>query len=514
MGERIEDMLTLTEDTRKKYGLKKLDLSLHLKRGYHFSIASKFLDVKDLPEEFNRIDAGKKVHRFSSEQLERLNVRYQESLKEIWRLSELELGDLLGQVFQTDVLRAVHRLCDSIAILDCLVSFARYAPMCKFNPVRPKLTEDGPIELVRAHHPTALNIPGHKTVPNDVFLDDTSALHIISGRNQAGKSFFIKTVGLIVIMAHTGCWVPAESASVRVLKRIATRFVTGDDISQCQSSFSKEMQDVASLFDSVHYSCRDVERAMKQEERTSSPHSDNDECSAYANTLVLIDELGRSTSTLDGFSIAYAVAEELAARPNTFTLFTTHFLGLGALAQVNPIVRNFHLVSESRSHGQGNGSGEDGAYEVTHTFKLSSGVLPDTSYGTETARMAGIPEDVVKDAEEIKLSLPHRRIDNPNSFFENFLALNVEDKEALRKANYIVAVVNQLCKISRSSSDEGEAHRLLVGLQQKLRKRNSRKREAKQKRKSSGTKGTVGTSQSMEMVDAELQQADTRVPTQ
>lgn len=509
MGERIEDMHILMEDTRKKHNLKKLELSLHLKRGYHFSIASKFLDVKDFPEEFNRIDEGRKVHRFSSEQLERLNVRYQESLKEIWRLSELELGDLLGRIFQTDVLRAVHRLCDSIAILDCLLSFVTYAPMSPCTTVRPKLTEDGPIELKKAFHPTAVNIPGQKTVPNDVFLDETSALLIISGRNQAGKSFFIKTVGLIAIMAHTGCWVPAESASIRVLKRVATRFVTGDDISQCQSNFSKEMQDVASIFNSVHCSSRDVERALKQEERASSLQSDSEECAPYPSTLVLIDELGRSTSTLDGFSIAYAVAEELAARPNTLTLFTTHFIGLGALAQVNPMVRNFHLISQSRTSRQESDSSGDAVCDVIHTFKVSSGVLPDTSYGTETARMAGIPEDVLKDAEEIKRLLPHRRIETPHSFFENFLVLDKEDKDMLRKANYTVAIANRLREITRSSADEQESHRLLVELQQELQERSRKKKEAKKRKHKSS-----GRTQSLEIAEAASQHEDTGETTQ
>lgn len=484
MSENIDDMKTLTEEMRNKYSLRELELSLHLKRGYHFSMRSKFLNTNDLPEEFIRVNEGKKVHRFSSPTLEQLNCRYQNCLQQIWKLSEIELGGLLAEIFHTDCLTAVYRLCDSVALLDCIVSFVTYSSLCQAPTTRPTLTEDGPICLEQAYHPTAASIQPHSTIPNDILLHKTSPLHIITGQNQSGKSFFMRMVGLVSIMAHTGCRVPAKSASVRVLHRIATRFNTADDISQCQSNFSKEMQDVAAMFDAVQCSARDVESSMEAlRNGTGDQGSDDGKNCTFPSMLVLIDELGRSTSTLDGFSIAHAVIEELAARPNTLTLFTTHFLGLGALAHVNPLVKNFHFSTVSSSDGsQGNNeNAEPWGKSLKYSHKITNGILAERDYGAETARDAGFPIEVLRRADELKAKVPRRRIDSAEILIESALSGGDAEKKAMRKGRYIIRIAERLEKIKKSSCEEGEKQDLMRQLQKELLQRRQEKKAGKER---------------------------------
>lgn len=465
LNENIEDMKTLTEELRKKYGLHKLELSMYVKRGYHFSIHKKFLPVKDLPNEFNQIDEGKKVHRFSSDELNQLNSRYHDSLEEIWRLTEIELGMLLNKIFDQKILTAVYRLCDSTAILDCLNSFVTYSSLCQTNTERPKLTQCGPIALHGAYHPTLLDVKAQGTVPNDVFLDETCGLHIISGRNQSGKSTFIRTVGLICVMAHTGCTVPAKFACVRMLGRIATRFNTGDDISQSQSHFSKEMNDIASIFDSI----RENGKAHKSLKTTSR----NEKCCStkVSSTLVLVDELGRATSTLDGFAIACAVIEALAACPNVLTLFTTHFLGLAFAATVNPTIKDFHMSTSSKpaDRSQTADGGNTDLGRTRFNYTIVNGILSERNYGIETARMAGFPQHIAVEALKLREILPVRRITVASDFAERHLKLEKSEKDNFRKSSSIVSIAQRINLIQASTTDPMELRRLLQQLQTRVK---------------------------------------------
>eukprot|EP00178_Gracilaria_changii_P010161 TRINITY_DN295_c0_g1_i2.p1 TRINITY_DN295_c0_g1~~TRINITY_DN295_c0_g1_i2.p1 ORF type:complete len:1000 (+),score=134.62 TRINITY_DN295_c0_g1_i2:6734-9733(+) len=495
MGENIEDMEILVDEARKKHGLHQLELTLHMKRGYHFTIPNKTLKARSVPSEFILISSGKKLHHFTSPQMERLNVLYKYSMNEIWRTSELELGNLVTRVFQPQVLTAIHRLCDCIAILDCLGSFVTYSTEHGEYIERPTMGEDGPIDLKDAYHPISLSnalrhgnarctsIVTRKPVPNDVFLDETNAVHIISGRNQAGKSFFLKTVGLIVIMAHTGCWVPAKPANIRILKRIATRFETGYDISRRQSSFSKEMQDIAAVFDSVNYSHRNVEKALQAQEFQSRGISDAKAKGgrSFPNTLIIIDELCRYTSTVDGFSIAYAVLEELAAIPNALTLCTTHFHGLGALAHVNPVVSNFHLVAECTGASKPNSDEleEEVVGNVKYKYKVSAGVVPENSYGMETARLAGFPEEVLQRSEILKKIVPSQHVSTMSSVLKNILVVDHVEKNLLRKSIQTVSIARRISDIKRSAVNSSDQRRLLAEYQEELLERAKRNRVAK-----------------------------------
>lgn len=462
LSENKEDMDDLTEDFRKKYNIPQLQLSMHLKRGFHFSIDRKFLDVKDFPDEFIQVDAGKKFHRFSSNELVQLNSRYCDSLQEIWRLTEIELGSLLNAVFEVDAITSLHRLCDSVAILDTVASFVGYSSYCQVPTERPKLTVGGPIALQKAYHPILLDMKPHAAIPNDIFLDETSALHMISGRNQAGKSTFIRMVALVIVMAHTGCMVPTKFASIRILKRITTRFNTSDDPSQSQSNYSREMHDVATIVEAIRQPGESAFEEKRIDNQASvSPNS--------SSTLVLIDELGRSTSTLDGFAISYAVAEYLSSCANVLTLFTTHFLGLGAMANINPVINAFHLETVQSSENSTYSTGTEDGTSRKFTFTVQSGMLTETSYGIDTARLAGFPHNVAVRARELLSAMPVRSIANVSDFTRANIAPSDRDKRQLQRAISLVSVAQRVSLIQSSANGPSEARRLLIELQRKLR---------------------------------------------
>lgn len=464
-------MNALTEELKTKYQLPKLQLAMNVRRGYHLTIPAKVLQVQDFPDEFIQVDEGQKLHRFSTTALVQLNARYQYSLQEIWKLQEIELASLLNTIFKVNVLTALHRLCDSIAILDMIISFVTYSSLCNVQTERPRLTASGPIALQLANHPILLHIRPNQVVPNDVFLDETSALHVITGRNQSGKSTFIRMVGLITIMAHAGCMVPAKFASVRLLRRVASRFARGDDITRQQSHFSQEMSDVAAIIRGI----REREESL-QDLKKRDGGKKTDAKGIPSNTLVLIDELGRSTSTVDGFSIAYAVARYLSSCPNVLTLFTTHFLGLGAISTVSPIISTFHLETiPVPSEGQSAEASQLSSAPRKFTYNVLSGTLQETSYGISTAAHAGFVESIWKDAQMLSKEMPVRTINSVEDFASSHYGLNAASKRLIRKTASVVTLAQRISLIKHSTKDPIEIHRLLSELQKKV-KESQRKR--------------------------------------
>lgn len=464
--ENKDDMDTIARLVRENHGLPKVRLTLQMKRGYHLLAPRSSFEGRKMPEEFVQIDEGSKVCRFTVDELDKLNVLYQETLQEVWYLTECELGSLLNEILHSDNLRALHQLCDSMALLDFLSSFVTYLSFSKVAVKRPRLSETGPIALKRAHHPILLHLGEEKSVPNSVFLDESSCLHIITGRNQSGKSTFIRMVGTIIILAQTGCFIPAQYACLRVIKRIVTRMNNNDDISQMESHYSKEMRDVVTIIEAV-----EVRNLKKRRSRTPSENPDR----TLPNTLVLIDELGRATSTTSGFSMAYAVAENLSKRPRVLTLFTTHYLGLGALARVNPAIQSFHLqailqdkegddddnfpMPTTRDEDQ-----RDVNVNVKFTYQVQDGVLTETAYGIETARMAGFPKTVAKEAERIRSQIPAQRIHTADDVMQNVMSITTEDVAELRRQRKTVRVHQRISIIKSLDKTPEEEHCLLAKL--------------------------------------------------
>lgn len=452
LSENIEDMHAILEKLRGQLDTTKLALVMNARRGYHFTLPSNCEAASNLGDEFIQIQRSGKLFRFSTDALIELNSRVNESLAQIWTLTDRELADLLDVIWSKDSITALHSLCDSVAILDMLSSFVSYCSVCPVRTVEPSFTIGGPIALKNAHHPMLLKLSPQNSVHNDLFLGETSALHVITGRNQSGKSTFLRMVALMCILAHTGCALPAEFASMRVLNRIHTRCNNSDDISASLSHHSKEMQEIGTIL-----------RATSRGPERPVPHS-----------LVLIDELGRATNTTDGFSIAYAVAEKLATTPNVLTLFTTHFSALGALQYAIPVIHCFHLATsmnnrnardETRStpteeaidHHRERALTSDrrvindtaARCDVTYRYKVTQGTLQEESYGIEAAQSAGVPLHVTECAKELRQRIPARRLTSEIPFCEKHFGSKQGNAAYLRTKN-IVRIAQQLSHLRAS----------------------------------------------------------------
>ncbi len=270
----------------------------------------------------------------------------------------LEVRDTL--VRSTESIQASAQ---ALAQLDVLAAFADRALALHYT--RPVMTQTSALTIRDGRHPVVEQMPGaDRFVPNDTLLDSSeNRLIIITGPNMAGKSTYIRQVALIVIMAQMGSFVSALSAEIGIVDRVFTRVGASDDLARGRSTFMVEMQETANILNN-----------------------------ATSNSLIVLDEIGRGTSTFDGISIAWAVAEHLHNAVKAKTLFATHFHELTDLAMTMPGVKNYNVLVREQADG------------VVFIRKIVPGGT-DKSYGIQVARLAGLPQEVVGRAREILLNL-------------------------------------------------------------------------------------------------------------
>ncbi len=271
--------------------------------------------------------------------------------------------------FLTGHLKRLQTDAAAIARLDCLLSFARLARERRY--CRPVLNDGKAIEIRQGRHPVieTLMPVGEEYVPNDISLDaDRQQIVMITGPNMSGKSALLRQTALIVLMAQIGCYVPAASAEIGIVDKIFTRVGASDIISQVESTFMVEMLESASILNNI---------------------SDR--------SLVLLDEIGRGTSTYDGISIAWAMVEYIHNHPTARakTLFATHYHELNEMEQVCERVRNYHV------------SVREVDKNIVFLRKLEPGGT-EHSFGIHVAKVAGMPRKVVERAEKILVSLEER----------------------------------------------------------------------------------------------------------
>ncbi|MDP2989151.1 MAG: DNA mismatch repair protein MutS, partial [Kiritimatiellota bacterium] len=270
----------------------------------------------------------------------------------------LEVRDTL--VRSTESIQASAQ---ALAQLDVLAALADRAMALRYT--RPVMTESDGLTIKDGRHPVVEQMPGaDRFVPNDTLLDGGENLVIIiTGPNMAGNSTYIRQVALIVIMAQMGSFVPALSAEIGIVDRVFTRVGASDDLARGRSTFMVEMQETANILNN-----------------------------ATSKSLIVLDEIGRGTSTFDGISIAWAVAEHLHNAVKAKTLFATHFHELTDLAMTMPGVKNYNVLVREQADG------------VVFIRKIVPGGT-DKSYGIQVARLAGLPQEVVERAREILLNL-------------------------------------------------------------------------------------------------------------
>ena len=289
-----------------------------------------------------------------------------------------------------------------IAKIDVLAGFAELAGNNNYH--RPQVTLENKITIRNGRHPVieTLMSPGEEYIPNDLYLDnDTQQIIILTGPNMAGKSALLRQTALIVLLAQTGCFVPAESAEIGIIDKIFTRVGASDNISRGESTFMVEMLETATIL-----------------------HNLSD------RSLVLLDEIGRGTSTYDGMSIAWAIVEYIHEHKefHAKTLFATHYHELNDLEDLFPRVKNYHVAVKEVDN------------KVIFLRKLLPGGVAH-SFGIHVAKMAGMPQDVVKRAERILKQLEKKDETNATdsshpvqlSFFQLEDPLLVSIRDELRE---------------------------------------------------------------------------------
>ncbi len=350
---------SLEQRERERTGIKNLKVGYNKVFGYYIEVTKANLHL--VPKDYIRKQTLVNAERFITPELkeyESLILNAQE------RIIDLETR-LFREVVER-VAREAHRLlatARALAELDVVLSLAEVA--AAYGYVRPRLSEEREIYIRGGRHPVVERTQEDPFVPNDTHLTADAPIHIITGPNMAGKSTYLRQVALITLMAQIGAFVPAEEARIGLVDRIFTRIGAGDEIHRGQSTFMVEMLETANI---LHH--------------------------ATSRSLVVLDEVGRGTSTYDGLAIAWAIVEYIHNHPRLRcrTLFATHYHELTRLAEHLPGVRNFRVdVAE-----EGN--------KVIFLHKIVPGGA-DKSYGIYVAELAGIPRQVIQRAREIMAEL-------------------------------------------------------------------------------------------------------------
>ncbi len=343
-------------------GISSLKIGFNNVFGYYLEVTK--LHVDKVPEEWIRKQTLTNYERYITEELKILETKILGAQEKILSLETKLYNELV--VAMADYIQPIQRNAAYIAQLDVLLSFANTA--AENNYIRPAINEGFNIDIKDGRHPVIeKNLPlDQEYVPNNVFLDnDTQQIIILTGPNMSGKSALLRQTALIVLLAQIGSFVPAQSANIGLVDKIFTRVGASDNISSGESTFMVEMNETASILNNVSN-----------------------------RSLILLDEIGRGTSTYDGISIAWAISEFLHEHPayRAKILFATHYHELNEMAKSFKRVKNFHI--EVKEIGN----------KIIFLRKMVEGGS-EHSFGIHVARMAGMPKKVLKRSEEMLLQL-------------------------------------------------------------------------------------------------------------
>ena len=359
-------LIELEAEEKEKTGIKNLKVGFNKVFGYYLEVTKSFL--KQVPERYIRKQTLTNAERYITEELKNLENQILGAEEKVVVL-EYNAFTQIREEISKNIVR-LQKTSEVVSTLDVLTSFAQVAE--DMNYCMPEVTSSGAIDIKNGRHPVIEKILGAGSfVENDTYLDkEENRLAIITGPNMAGKSTYMRQVALITLMAQVGSFVPAETARIGVVDKIFTRVGASDDLSMGQSTFMVEMMEVATI--------------LKE---------------ATANSLVILDEIGRGTSTYDGLSIAWAVAEFIADKEKcgAKTLFATHYHELTELENKLEGIKNYSIAVKEK--------GED----IIFLRKIVRGGT-DESYGIHVAKLAGVPKAVTTKANEILRSLERKNI--------------------------------------------------------------------------------------------------------
>ncbi len=357
----------LQKTERERTKISSLKVSYNKVFGYYIEISHANKDK--VPQDYIRKQTLVNSERYITPELKEYEDKILNAEEKIAKL-EFELYDQVRSLAAT-ASAEIQENARLVAMLDCYQSLAEAADENKY--IKPVLDESDSIEIVDGRHPVVEKIlpPGEKFTPNSSKLSSSEdQIIVLTGPNMAGKSVYLRQVGLIVLMAQIGSFVPAKEARIGLVDRIFTRVGASDNISSGESTFLVEMQEAANILNN-----------------------------ATGKSLILLDEIGRGTSTFDGISIAWSITEYLHENPNlnAKTLFATHYHELNEMAELFPRIKNYKV--EVREYGD----------KVIFLHKVTPGGA-DHSYGIQVAQMAGLPQFVTSRAKEVLANLESKEL--------------------------------------------------------------------------------------------------------
>ena len=367
-------IIDLEAKEREATGIKNLRIQYNRVFGYYIEVTKSYYDM--VPMRYQRRQTLANSERYITPELREIEQKIVGAQEQSVRL-ELQLFTEIREKIAGEIVRIQHTA-QGLKTLDALLSLAKVAVSNHY--VRPEITQDGSLEIIEGRHPVVeQTMQEGGFVPNDAVMDqDQARMLIITGPNMAGKSTYMRQVALITLMAHLGSFVPAKSAKIPIVDRIFTRVGASDDLASGQSTFMVEMSETAYIL------------------RNATRHS-----------LIILDEIGRGTSTFDGLAIAWAVVEYLCdpARVGAKTLFATHYHELSELEGHVEGVQNYCI--SVKEHGE----------DVIFLRKIVRGGA-DKSFGIHVARLAGVPHPVLVRAHEIQARL---EVSDVNKIGQNIL---------------------------------------------------------------------------------------------
>lgn len=389
-------ILNFEKKEKEKTGIKNLRIKYNKILGYFIEVTKS--NISQIPSDYIRKQTLVGSERYFSVELKEMESKLLVSKDEALRLQSKILSELKNFLLENII--KFQNLSKIISAIDVLVSLSEVSR--RNNYKRPLLNKEGLIDIKKGRHPIVEeNYKDELFVPNDTYLDlDKNLIHIITGPNMAGKSTYMRQVALITIMAHIGSFVPCEYANICVLDRIFTRIGASDNLAMGQSTFMVEMKEVANIIDN-----------------------------ASKNSLLILDEVGRGTSTYDGLSIAYAILEYIATNLKAKTLFATHYHELCSLEEKYPSISNLSIAVKKEEE------------DIIFLRKIINGPS-NHSYGIDVAKLAGIDDFIIKRAWDILNSLENNK--SKNKLNKNFKIDNFEQKSIfdIKKDKFIEKVKN------------------------------------------------------------------------
>ncbi len=342
----------LEEREKEKTGIKSLKIRFNNVFGYYIEVTKANLHL--VPKDYVRKQTQVNSERFITDELKEHETLILGAEEKICALEYELFTDIINKVsFET---HNIQKIAEKLSLLDVLCALAKIAAENDYT--KPTINDSDRIMLIDARHPVIEQIE-KSFVANDCVIDNTNRLQIITGPNMAGKSTYMRQVALIVLMSQIGSFVPAKKAEIGIVDRIFTRVGAYDDLTHGQSTFMVEMNETANILNN-----------------------------ATERSLVILDEIGRGTSTFDGISIAWAVAEYLNEHNKAKTLFATHYHQLNKLAEHLPNIKNYNIAVLEKEN------------DIVFLRKIVQGGT-DKSYGIHVAKLAGMPESVIHRSKQI-----------------------------------------------------------------------------------------------------------------